>query len=322
MPSLKRMARDGDDVEVAASPTLLPQLAAFVAVVSAGSFTAAARRSGIDKTLLSRRVRALEEALQVRLLNRTTRRLHVTQAGQALYDRVSEPLSQVADGLARATRSDMVAGQVRVATFPALGKSLWGPVLNELLASHPHLSIDVRATETLVNLVEQGFDVAIRAGNMPDSSFVARRLVTWRHILVASPAWVAAHPEVHSPIDLVDHWVLYTDVPQANQWRFERGDEGVEIRVRSRLTVDNGDVQLGAVVAGIGVTSTAPFTVEPYLARGELVRLLPTWRVVHCHGIYAVTPHRTHTPARVQVVRDAIAGRLEQLALRWSELTD
>ncbi|TPV93529.1 MAG: LysR family transcriptional regulator [Myxococcales bacterium FL481] len=316
------MTRDASETDALAFPALLPQLAAFVAVVSAGSFTAAARRAGIDKTLLSRRVRSLEAALQVRLLNRTTRRLHVTQAGQALYERVSQPLSEVADGLARAARDDTVEGQVRVATFPALGQSLWGPALRELLDAHPLLALDVRATETLVNLVEQGFDVGIRAGKLPDSSFVARRLATWRHVLVASPGWADRHPEVRTPADLVSHWVLYTDVPMANQWRFERGDEGLEVRMHSRLTLDNGEVQLGSVLAGIGVTATAPYHVERYLERGDLVRLLPDWRVAHRHGIYAVTPHRTYTPARVQVVCDTVARHLERLSRRWASLSD
>lgn len=314
----------GDPIglDAIASPNILPQLAAFVSVVDAGSFTGAARRTGVDKTLLSRRVQSLEAALQVRLLNRTTRRIHVTEAGKALYERVSAPLGEVAEGLARATRSDVVRGLVRVATVPSLGPCLWGPVLQELMADHPELQVEIRGTETMVNLVEQGFDLAVRVGSMPDSSLIARRLCTWRHILVASPKWVEEHPEVVSPADLVEHWVLYDDVPNANRWRFERDDEAVEIRVESRLRTDNSEIQLGAVLAGLGVSATAPINLEGYLARGELVRILPEWRVVHQHGVYSVTPHRNYTPGRVEVVRDTCARHLEGLSARWRVLSD
>lgn len=316
------MSSDSSRVGAIASPNLLPQLAAFVAVVEAGSFTGAARRTGVDKTLLSRRVQSLEAALQVRLLNRTTRRIHVTEAGKALFDRVRSPLGEVADGLVRAMRGDQARGLIRVGTVPSLGPSLWGPVLEELMHTHPDLEVEIRATETMVNLVEAGYDLAIRMGSLPDSSHIAKRLATWRHILVASPAWARRHPEVSSPADLVGHWILYDDVPMANQWRFERGEEGIEIRVESRIRTDNSEIQLGAVLAGIGVTATAPAHLEGHLRRGELVRLLPDWRVVHQHGIFAVTPHRDYTPTRVEVVRDTVARHVEGLAERWRELTE
>lgn len=310
------------NIDAILSPNMLPQLAAFVSVVSAGGFTAASRRSGVDKTLLSRRVRALEAALQVQLLHRTTRRLHVTEAGRALFDRVSAPLDDVADGLARANRSDRVAGVVRVATLPALGACLWGPVLDELMQDHPELRVEIRATETMVNLVEQGFDLAIRVGSMPDSSLIARRLCRWRYVLVASPRWVDAHPELEGPGDLLEHWLLYDDVPNASRWRFERGDEGVEVEVQSRLATDNSEILLGAVLAGLGVSAGAPFQVAEYLRRGELVRLLPEWRVVHQHGVFAVTPHRSYTPGRVEVVRDTVARHLARLEAQWRELSE
>ena len=166
-PGLTKSARDRS-AEPLSSPALLPLLSAFVAVVDAGGYTAAARRTGLDKTLLSRRVRALEEALERRLLNRTTRQLHVTEAGQALYDRASSPLGDVVDALARVAASDRVRGLVRVATAPSLSAEVFGPVLAGLTKSHPDLQLEVRATETLVNLVEQGFDLAIRMGRMPD----------------------------------------------------------------------------------------------------------------------------------------------------------
>ena len=308
--------------ETLSSPGLLPLVAAFVAVVDAGGFTAAARRTGLDKTLISRRVRALEEALERQLVNRTTRQIHITEAGRALYDRVSGPLGDVFGALEHSAKSDRIRGTVRVATAPALAAEIWGPILAKLAQNHPELQVEVRATETLVNLVEQGFDLAVRMGRLPDSTLVARKLASWRHVLCAAPAWIERHPEVRSPADLVDHWVLYTDVPMAASWRFSRGEDGVEIRVAARHRTDNGQMLLAMLRQGMGVSAIAPFQLEKAFAEGELVRCLPAWRVDHDHGLYAVVPHATYTPARVEVVRQSVAERVRSLEARWRELSD
>lgn len=305
-----------------ASPALLPLVAAFVAVVDAGSYTAAARRTGLDKTLLSRRIRALEEALERRLLNRTTRTIHVTEAGRALYDRATGPLSDVFDAIGHVAASDRIRGKVRVATAPALSEEVWGPVLAELAREHPELEVEVRATETLVNMVEQGFDLAIRMGRLPDSSLVARKLATWRHVLCASPSWVERHPNIRTPADLAEHWVLYTDVPMATSWRFERADEGLLVRVGERYRTDNGQVMVTMLRQGLGVSALSPFQVIAPIERGELVRCLPEWRVDHQHGIYAVVPHAAYTPARIALVRETVARRVSEREAAWRKLTE
>ncbi|MDH5671050.1 MAG: LysR family transcriptional regulator [Myxococcales bacterium] len=323
------MAKRGDSakgavasVDPLASPSHLPLLAAFVAVVDSGSFTAAARRTGVDKALLSRRVRALEQALELRLLNRTTRTIYVTDVGRALYDRSAPPRAEVFSALEQAAASDKIGGTVPVATAPALSEEVWGPVLVELAWKYPQLEVEPRATETLVSLVEQGFDVAIRMGRLPDSSTVARKLACWRHVLCAAPSWVQAHPEVRSPADLVEHWILYTDVPMASSWRFERGDQGLQVKVASRMRTDNGEVMLAMLRQGMGISALAPFQVADLIARGELVRCLPDWRVGHQHGVYVVLPHASHTSARVEVVAQAVARRVSERELSWRRLGD
>jgi len=315
------MAQIGHKIGAHKSTNLLPNLAAFLAVVEAGSFTKAAQRAGVDKTLLSRRVKALEAALEVRLLNRTTRSLHVTEAGRTLAEAAAEPLQESIHALQLAAAPDSIQGTVRVASIPETSAEIWGPVLVELARTHPELHIDMSASEVMVRLIEGGFDLAIRVGRMPDSSLVCRKLASWRYLLCASPEWVAAHPEVQSPAELAPHWVLYGDVPNANRWRFERGDEAVDVEMDSVFTTDNGMMQCSVMLAGMGVSALTPFSVMDALRSGALVRVLPEWRVSHVLGIYGVTPHRAYLPARVEVVLDAVKRRIKSQEAVWREYT-
>jgi len=298
----------------------LPLLSAFVAVVAAGSYTRAAARSGVDKSLLSRRVKALEQSLGVRLLHRTTRSLSPTDAGRLLYDRVVGGLGEVQEALAEVAAPGPIAGRVKVASVPILARALLIPALAELRREHPDLLVDLRCTETMVNLVEGGFDLAVRAGKLRDSTMIARRLGSFRYAMCASPVWVEAHGMPSHPSELVDHWVLYGSVPNANRWRFARGDEGVELRVNPVAVVDNGQVMFEAVRAGIGVAPLGPPVAADALRAGELVRLLPEWSIESAYGIYGVTSHRTHLPARVQAVLAAMRRQMERIQPDWDAL--
>ena len=167
--------------------------------------------------------------------------------------------------------------------------------------------MDLKCTETMVNLVEGGFDLAIRAGNLKDSTLIARKLATFGYLLVASPAWIATHPGLEPPADLAPHWVLYGAVPNATRWRFTCGDVGL-------------DVQVEPVRAGLGVSPLSPLLVAEDLVAGNLVRILPEWPVTGRYGIYGVTPHRAHVPARVEAVLRAPRDRLTLLQPEWDAL--
>ncbi len=305
------------------SAKLLPQLAAFLAVVDAGSFTAAARQTHSDKTVLSRRVTALEEALGVRLLNRTTRSLHLTEAGRRLVNEGRNPVSDALAALARASSPDHLEGSVRVASAQTLAQSIWVPVLIRLRQAHPLLSVKLDANESFKPLVEEGYELGVRVGRMPDSSLTSRKLGGWRHILVSSPEWVAAHPEVRSPMDLPGHWLLWSaDGGRAQQWTFQRDRDRPEVRMHgSGLVFDASQLLIESARAGLGVAAMPPFSVARELADGSLVRVLPDWRPVHELGIFGVTPHRTMLPVRVQAVLDAVRVRVGELVPVWDELT-
>ena len=305
------------------SAKMLPQLAAFLGVVEAGSFTAAGRRASVDKTVLSRRVTALEEALGVRLLNRSTRRLHVTEAGRRLVEDADSSIADALAALARTASPEHVEGVVRVASAPDLTRSVWLPVLRRLRADHPALRIQLNMQLAVTPLVEHGYDLAVRAGRLSDSSLIARKFASWRHLLVASPEWVAAHPEVRTPADLLPHWLQWGRTFTAEQWRFERGEESLEIRVSdTKMVFDSAELMCGAACAGFGVMPISVYAAERELEEGKLVQLLPEWRSTHILGIYGVTAHRTMQSARVTVVLDAVRDALAEAQIRWDQWTE
>jgi DNA-binding transcriptional LysR family regulator len=309
---------------VADLPTnVLPHLVAFLEVVDAGSFTAAARRASTDKTVMSRRVKALEQALGVRLLNRTTRAIHVTPAGRRLVEEAGGPVADALAALVRTRAPEHVQGTIRVASAQSLSHALLVPMLAQLGQSHPELRVELSAQETLVPFVQQGYELAIRVGQMPDSSLVSRKLASWRYLLVASPAWAAAHPDVRGPAGLTDHWMMWGSSARSQRWRFEAGEERLELRVeRYRYVFDVSQLLVEGLRAGLGVTAMPPFCVSRELAEGSLVRLFPEWRMDHQLGIFGVTPHRGLLAGRVQVVLDAARTRLQELAPLWKRLAE
>lgn len=316
------MVADGNTTVVDFASKDVPLLQAFVAVAEAGSFTGAARRCGVDKSLLSRRVLALEESLGVRLLHRTTRKIHVTDAGVALHERVAAPLVDVLSALAAVAEPDELRGRLRVASIPAAAREVLVPAIQRLHVDSPNLEVEVRASEAMVDLVGLGIDVAIRFGRLADSSLTSRKLGRWGYVLCASPAWVQAHPEATTLEAIAKHWVLYTDVPRADQWPFRSGTETVELRVKPVLRVDDSATQLAAVEAGMGVSAFGSITVGDKLRSGELIRLLPQWRVETELGLYAVYPHRALLPRRVEAFVDAVAAVVREREPHWRAQTD
>lgn len=301
---------------------LLPHLASFVAVVEAGSYSAAARRLGIDKTLLSRRVRTLEDGLGVRLLQRTTRRVSPTDAGRVLFESAKSPLNETVAALSRAADPGRMAGTVRVATFTPLITDLWAPLIRRFRVEHPELRFELRTDERFIDLVDEGIDLAVRTGNMPDSTYTARRACTWDYVLCASPGWVAEFgARIKSPADVREHWLLYRGVARANRWTFERAGEKTEIQTGAAAVVDSAESLDQLLCAGIGVAPLPTYMAGPAMARGALVRLLPEWRVAHGYAMWIVTPAREYVPPRVTMVMEAVRARLEVLAAEWKQVS-
>lgn len=249
----------------------------FVAIVESGSFQAAALRLGLPRSTVSWRVAALEEALGVQLLSRTTRRVGVTDAGRAYYAEVHAALLAVEEanrrvaGLAATPR-----GPVRVSASVGFGAVWMTTIAARMAAEYPEVELVVDLSDRYVDLVAEGYDAAIRGGDLADSSLTVRALGVSRAQHYASPVYLAACPPLASPQDLIDHNVLlYTGGPRTT-WVLE-GPERVTVPVYGRYTINNHALLMDAAIRGLGVARIFPFLAEPALADGRLVVVLPGW---------------------------------------------
>jgi len=300
----------------------LPELTALVWVVHCGGFSAAARASHVDKSTLSRRVRALEDRLGVRLLDRTTRTVRPTQAGQQLYASCEPHLAAVGHALSATTRDQQTGGTVRVTTLSALVDCVWAPVIGELRETHPDVRIEVHSSTPFERLVDAGYDLALRTGRLPNTQEVARRLATWRYVLVASPELAERLPASARPGQPGQEWLLFNSIPSANRWTFERADETFTAEVTPALVSDEPLLLRRMAIDGFGILPAVPMLVMEDLRQGRLVRVMPEWRVAHTHGVFTALPHRAHTAPAVRTVIDALERRLKHLEPQWAAVSE
>ncbi len=287
----------------------------FARVVETGSYTAAAEQLEISRALASKLVQALEDQLGVRLLHRTTRRLSLTEAGQNYYQRVAEILAQLAEAEAEAAELQLEPrGRLRVSAPMSFSILHLGAALADFQRKYPRVELELNLNDRVVDLVEDGFDLAIRIGRLADSSLVARRLAGSQIVAVAAPAYLAWHGMPSHPDDLANHNCLdYTLSPRRDEWQFARGEERVNVRVRGNLHVNNGDMIALAAAQGLGVALSPAFIVHDALRRGDLVRVLPEWQLPDI-GVYAVYPAGRSLPAKTRSLIDFLAERFRPSA--------
>lgn len=286
-------------------------LQTFVAVVEAGSFSVAAGRLGRAKSAVSRHVAELEAHLGAQLLNRTTRRLSLTEAGREFFERAQRILADLEEAeLSVAAEQTALRGRLRLAAPLSFGVLHLAPALNAFLADHPELVLDLDLDDRRVNLVEEGFDLALRIGELADSTLVARPLAPIRMQLCASPAYLRRHGTPQTPQDLAFHaGLVYGNIPEAQQWRFiDDSDRTHSVKVPARLRANNGDVLLQAALDGLGICVSPTFLAGRALAAGELVPLLPGYGAPGTTA-YAVYPSRRHQSQRVRMLIDYLAQR-------------
>jgi len=273
----------------------------FARVVRAGSFTAAARELGVQKSSVSRRVSALEEHLGARLLQRTTRALRLTDEGRVFYDHCQRALAELQD--AEEALGGMGArprGLLRI-TAP-LSFGFLGPIVAAFLQRWPEVEIELVCTDRVVDLVEEGFDVAIRAGKLPDSSLIARRVGSLPRFLVASPSYLRRRRTPRTPADLAAHDCVSFGA-RRSPWLLQSEGASIEVAVASRLLVNDYDLLRQTVVAGLGIgLIPEPDCVQP-LADGRLKRVLPAWTGVET-PIHAVYPSLRHLSSKVKAFID------------------
>jgi DNA-binding transcriptional LysR family regulator len=283
----------------------LQQMTSFVAVVEAGSFVGAADATGMSKAAVSRHVGELEQRLGVRLLQRTTRRLSLTDEGRIFFERARDLLSALDEAESELTsRSGEASGRIRInapVTFGVLHLApLWGP----FLAANARVALDITLSDRLVDLVEEGYDAAIRVATMPDSMLVSRKLASTRMVLCASPRYLKRHGKPKHPHELTGHSVIaYTYFSSGDEWRFTGAKGPVTVRTRSRIYANNGDTCRRAALAHQGVILQPDFLVGDDLRRGDLVELMPAYRAGEL-DIHVVWPSRKHLPLKTRRLID------------------
>lgn len=291
----------------------LELLAAFVAVADSGSFTEAAKRLGRDASVVSRRVSQLEEELGVSLFSRTTRRVVLTEVGARYYRRVQGLLEELSSASREA--SDIAAspqGLLRVSVPVTFGRQWIAPLLPRFIASHPHIRLDVRFSDRFVDVVAEGFDVAIRVGRLRDSSLTARKIASYRNLLVAAPAYLQAHGKPRTPEDLKKHTCIgFTGYAGWPDWSLSKAGKRKTIRPRGPLAADNSEVVLSVAIAGAGITFTSDWLAGPALREGKLREVLPGWGGKGEGGVYAVLPPGRLVPAKTRLFVDEVARSIK-----------
>lgn len=286
-------------------------LRAFSQVVESGGFSKAADRLGVSTTAVSRQVADLEAHLHVRLLNRTTRRLSLTESGQAFYARAQELLQGLQEAEQEAAKAAVTAhGTIRVTTSIHFGTRKVAPAIAGFQARHPQVKFDVQLSDRIVDLVEEGFDLAIRIGGAGGENLVARPLGETRLVVCASPAYLARHGTPAVPQDLAGHnCITYEYAAPRNRWPL-RGPDGAEhaVRVAGTTHSNSGDLNASLAAEGAGIAFEPDFIVEADLRAGRLVALLPGYAAPPS-PIYAVFPTRKHLSAKVRLFVDYLVER-------------
>lgn len=277
------------------------EMQTFNAVVEAGSFVKAAVALELSKAAVSRYVVELETRLGVRLLQRTTRRLSLTDEGQLFYARSKELLAELSEAEDEITaRNDAASGLLRVNAPFTFGVLHLAPLWGAFLQQHPKVKLEVTLADRIVDLVEEGFDVAIRIATLESSTLVSTRLATTRLVLCAAPQYLQLHGVPQHPDELANHAVIaYSYFSTRDEWHFEGPQGPVSVKTNPCFHTNNGDTCRAAALAGQGIILQPDFLVGPDVASGALVELMPQYQSREI-GIYAVYPTRKHVSPKVR----------------------
>ncbi|PUE23488.1 LysR family transcriptional regulator [Limnohabitans sp. JirII-29] len=285
------------------------EMQTFNAVVEAGSFVKAADALQLSKAAVSRHVVEMETRLGVRLLHRTTRRLSLTEEGHVFYARSKELLEGLANAESEVTsRSEAASGLLRINAPFTFGILHLAPLWGVFMAENPKVTLDITLSDRLVDLVEDGYDLAIRIAKLEDSTLVSKLLATTRMVLCASPKYLKTHGTPKHPSELAAHSVIaYSYWSTKDEWEFTSPKGKVRVKTQPTIHTNSGDTCRAAALAHQGVILQPTFLVGPDLAAGTLVELMPEFQSLEL-GIYAVYPTRKHLSAKVRMLLDFLTA--------------
>ena len=301
----------------------LEALAIFAKVAELRSFSAASDELGLSKPTVSKAIARLENRLGTRLLNRTSRRLALTDAGRSLFDRASRMLAEAEDAENEArAQSAVPRGLVRLAAPMSFGLREVAPALPDFFRRYPEVSVDLHLSDATVDLIGEGFDIALRIAALADSSLLARRLCAVPRVVVAAPSYLKAHGTPHHPRDLATHVCLgYAYLPAADVWRFtNKSGEDVAVRISGPLRANNADALMPTLLAGYGLAVQPLFLVRDALKKRQLVTLLDGWSLPDI-ALHLVMPAGGPRPARVDVLVDFLRARFSSRLSAADELS-
>ena len=285
----------------------MTSMATFVKVVESGGFSAAARALSISPSMVTAHVQSLEERLGVRFLNRSTRRVSLTEVGHAYYERCLQILAEMedADRIAQALQSTP-RGTLRLNTSIAI-PPLLAPVIAEFVALYPEVSNNLTMTDRMIDLVEEGFDLAVRNRAVPDSSLIVRRVATYRFVVCGAPGYLAARGTPRHPSDLVHHnCLVYSQSAWGNEWRFDGPQGEQSVAVTGNLQANSDNALRLAAVHGQGLALAPSFLLIDEIKAGRLVPVLSEFLQTE-HAINAIYPHRHYLSAKVRTFIDLLA---------------
>ncbi|MBB6484797.1 LysR family transcriptional regulator [Rhizobium lusitanum] len=291
----------------------LTSLTVFGRVVECGGFSAAARRLNMSVTMVGNHVQSLEDRLGVRLLNRTTRKVSLTETGKYYYERSSQILADLEeiDRTAGALNTTP-RGTLKIYTSGAIVRFLL-PVVNEFMTQYPAISLDFSVGERAIDMIEEGYDLMIRTLPTQESTLVARKLTPWRHMLVCSPEYRDTHSMPKVPADLAEHNCLqYAYYPYGDEWRFEDADGNqTGVKISGNVVSNSAETLRFLLASGQGIFLAPSFIVFEDVAAGRLVRVMPDYRAVE-FIISAIYPNRSHLPTKVRLFIDLLVERFAE----------
>lgn len=287
------------------------EMRVFTAVVDAASFVGAGDALNMSKAAVSRHISDLEQRLGVRLMHRTTRKLSLTSEGEVFLARSREILASIEASEAElSTRSVTASGLLKISVPVSFGIRHLAPLWSEFLAKHPQVTLDVQLADRVIDLVEEGFDLAVRIARLPDSSLISRQLASTRLVLCAAPSYLKRRGTPQHPSELTQHEVVsYSLMAMGDQWQFIGPEGPVSAKVHPRMWSNNGDTCISAALQGAGIQLQPTFLIEQQLASGQLVEILPQYRSVEL-GIYAVYPSRKFVLPKVRALVEFLSTKL------------
>ena len=299
------------------------ELTVFAKVVDEGGFSAAARAMNLTPSAVSKQIGRLEDRLGARLLNRTTRSLSLTPEGRNFYDRCTRILADIDDAEAEVTQAhDSPRGVLRISCGVAFGRHQVSPLVPEFLERYPDVQVEMTLTDSVVDLVEQGIDLAVRFGELRDSSLIARFLARSKRAICASPEYLERHGIPQTPQELDQHNCLFfSNLPHLNEWIFKMPDGEYAYQPNGNFCANNGETIHEMALQGLGIARLAEFLVSPDVRDGKLERILTDYYRDITVPIHALYPTRRHLSPKLRAFLDFLVEKFSPIP-PWDAISD